>query len=57
MCVYIQACILSNKKEIQGWAWWHILVNPELERQKQAALCEFEISLAYRVSLRPARDT
>jgi hypothetical protein len=31
--------------------------NPELRRQRQVDLCEFEVSLAYRASSRPARAT
>ena len=31
--------------------------NPALGRQSQADLCEFEVSLAYRVSSRTARVT
>ena len=30
---------------------------PALQRQRQADLCEFEVSLVYRVSSRTARDT
>ena len=37
--------------------WWRIPLISALGRQKQVDLCEFEASLAYRVSSRTVRDT
>ena len=45
--------ILSKNKK----ANWLRKVIPILRRQRQAALCEFETSLVYRVSSRTARGT
>ena len=38
-----------------GQAWWHKPLTPELWRQKQMVICEFETSLVYRVNSRTAR--
>ena len=35
--------------------WWYIPVIPELRRESQMDLCEFEAILAYSVSSRTAR--
>jgi hypothetical protein len=33
--------------------WWRMSLIPPLERQRQVDLCEFEISLVYRVPRQP----
>jgi hypothetical protein len=37
--------------------WWHSLLIPALGRQRQVDLCEFEVSLVYRVTSRTSRAT
>ena len=39
-----------------GW-WWHRPLISARRRQRQADLCELEVSLVYRVSSRTARAT
>ena len=45
--------ICGNVKvsRIAGW-WWHTPLIPGLGRQRQVDLCEFKVSLVYRVSSR-----
>jgi hypothetical protein len=40
---------------ISGQAWWCTALIPALGRQRQAELCEFEVSLVYRARSRTAR--
>jgi hypothetical protein len=46
---------ISNKNKNFSHEWWHTSSIPALGRQRQADLCEFHASLAYRVSSRTAR--
>ena len=46
---------ILKKEMIQ--MWWCIPLIPELQRQRQVDLCEFETSLVYRASSRIARAT
>jgi hypothetical protein len=41
----------------EGWAWWHMLLIPELRNWKQADLCVFKASLIHIASYRPVRAT
>ena len=43
------------KKQWGSRTWWHRSLVPALRRQRQTDLCEFEASLAYKVSSRTAR--
>jgi hypothetical protein len=46
---------ILKKEMIQ--MWWCIPLVPELQRQRQVDLCEFETCLVYRASSRIARAT
>ena len=38
-----------------SWAWWHTPLFPALGRQGQVGLCEFQVSLVYRMTFKPVR--
>ena len=42
----------NPENQNSGQAWWR--TPPALGRQRQVDLCEFEASLVYRVSIKPA---
>jgi len=41
---------MSSKGETLSWALWSMPLIPALGRQRQVDLCEFEVSLVYKVS-------
>ena len=45
------------KKKSQVRVWWHMPLIPALWSQRQVDLKEFEASLVYTVSSKPARAT
>lgn len=45
------------EKHGEGETWWYIPLIPALVRQRQMGLYEFEASLVYLISSRPARKT
>ena len=50
-------CLKKKKKQKQKQAIMHPPLIPALRRQRQANLCDFETSLAYRKSSKAARAT
>ena len=48
--------IFSDKESKLSWVWWLRPLTPELRRQRQVNLCEFQVSKVYTVSSKPARS-
>jgi hypothetical protein len=46
--------LILLKLSFPGWTWWHIPLIPAPRKQRQEDLCEFEVSLVYKVGSRRA---
>jgi hypothetical protein len=44
----------ASKNKLGAWQWWCMPSMPALRRQRHVDFCEFEASLVYIESLRPA---